>query len=96
MRSYFSSIIINKIVYNETFWKYIKPFLTNKSCHTQNDITLFHDNKVITDKNNLVKTFKEHYMNVAESCGIKSKCIVLEYSIEDNNVVMHYMTKHYE
>ena len=35
-------------------------------------------------------------MNVAESCGIKSKCIVLEYSIEDNNVVMHYMTKPYE
>lgn len=34
----FNKATNNVIATNKVFWKFIKPFLTNKSCHEQNNI----------------------------------------------------------
>ena len=44
----------------------------NKISHVQNDITLVHNNKIITEKQNTIKTFNDHYIYIVEkSCGTK-------------------------
>ena len=35
---------------NKRFWKFMKPFLTNKGFIGNNDITLIHKNKIISNK----------------------------------------------
>ena len=50
-----------------SFWSLVKPFLTNKSFHTQNDIMLIDNGKVIVEENDLVETFNDHYINIIRS-----------------------------
>ena len=61
MKSYLSSVTKNKIVHNKIFRKFIKPVLTNKSCHLlENDVNLIHYNKIITGEHNLDETLNDH------------------------------------
>ena len=51
---------------NKSFWKFIKPFLTNKGTLTDCDITFVDGKKIISDDFELVKTFNNHYINTVE------------------------------
>ena len=51
---------------NKSFWKFMKPFLTNKGFTGNNDITLIHQNKIISDEKQLTKLFNSYYINVIE------------------------------
>ena len=58
----------------KTFWKFLKPFLTNKGFIGNNDIELIHKNKIISYEKQLTKLFNSCYINVVEkSRGTKSK-----------------------
>ena len=62
------------IITNKNFCTFIKPFLTNKGFLENEDITLIEGNKIITSERELVKTFNEHYINIAQkSSEIKRK-----------------------
>ena len=54
------------LVTNRSFWNFVKPFLTNKSWHAQNDIMLIDSGKVIVEESDLVETFNNHYINIVE------------------------------
>ena len=57
---------------NKSFWKFIKPFLTNKGTLTDCDITIADGKKIISDDFELAKTFNNHYINTVEiSSGFK-------------------------
>ena len=46
--------------------------MTNKSGLTNNDITIFHNNKTISDERQLTELFNTHYINIVEkSSGVK-------------------------
>ena len=51
---------------NKCFWKFIKPFLTNKGTLTDCDITIVDGKKIISDDFELAKTFNNHYINTVE------------------------------
>ena len=52
----------------------MKPFLTNKIFIGNNDITLIHENKIISDQKQLTKLFNSYYINIVEkSSGTKPK-----------------------
>ena len=51
---------------NKSFWKFMKPFLTNKGFTGNNDITLIHQNKIISDEKQLTKLFNSYYINIVE------------------------------
>ena len=53
-------------VTNKSFWKFVKRFLITKSCHTQNDMMLTDNGKVIVDESDLVEAFNDHYINIVE------------------------------
>ena len=60
----------------KTFWKFLKPFLTNKGFIGNNDIELIHKNKIISYEKQLTKLFNSCYINVVEkSRGTKSKTL---------------------
>ena len=61
---------------SKNFWNTIKPFITNKSDLTNNDIMLIHNNTIITDENILTGLFNDYYINIVEaSSGIKPTCL---------------------
>ena len=45
IKSYFQDVTKKGLVTNKSFWNFIKLFLANKSCHTQNDIMLIENVK---------------------------------------------------
>ena len=44
----------------------MKPFLTNKGFTGNNNITLIHQNKIISDEKQLTKLFNSYYINIVE------------------------------
>ena len=90
-------VIDNDIVTNKAFWKFIKPFLRNKSCHEQNNIMLIKDDKIVSEEKDLVETFNKHYINIVEnSIGIKSYNVALENNVSQDHDARDLITKFYE
>ena len=57
---------------SKDFWNSVKPFLTKKCFIDSAGITLKLDNKIITDKTQLVESFNNHYVsNDEQSSGLK-------------------------
>ena len=58
---------------NRTFWKTVKPFLTNKGCMTNDWVSIEKDGDIIRDEKLLVELFNENFINIVEiSSGNKS------------------------
>ena len=76
--------------------EFFKPILTNKSCHTQNDIMLIDNGKVIIEESDLVEKFSDHYINIVEKssgqkpCNFISDTNSLEDDVVINEIVQHY------
>ena len=48
---------------NRTFWKTVKPFLTDKTNKTSR-ITLIEEERVISQDHLIAKTFSEYFINI--------------------------------
>ena len=73
MKSYLEKLTEKGLTTNKSFWKFMKPFLTNKGFTGNNDITLIHQNKIISDEKQLTKLFNSYYINIVEkSSGTKT------------------------
>ena len=64
IKSYFQDVTKKDLVTNMSFWNFVKPFLTSKSCHAQNDIVLIDNGKAIVEESDLVETFNDNYINI--------------------------------
>ena len=74
MKNCLKKLTVKSLTTNKSFWKFIKPFLTNKGFIGNNDITLIHKNKIISDEKQLTKLFNSYYINIVEkSSGTKRK-----------------------
>ena len=63
----FSGKVLGKgLETTKSFWKFIKPFLTNKGTLTDCDITIVDGKKIIWDDFELAKTFNNHYINTVK------------------------------
>ena len=51
---------------HRTFWKTVKPFLTNKGCMTNDCINIKKDGDIVRDDKVLVELFNENCINIAE------------------------------
>ena len=66
MKNYLKKLTEKGLTTNKSFWKFMKPFLTNKGFTGNNDITLIHQNKIISDEKQLTKMFNSYYINIVE------------------------------
>ena len=96
IKSYFQDVTKKGLVTNKSFWNFVKPFLTNESCHAQSDIMLIDDGKVIVEKSDLVETFNDHYINIVEkSSGQKPYNFVSDTNYPEDNAVINEIVQHY-
>ena len=54
------------------FWHTIKPFITNKGSHFDNDIILCDDDNIIYEQAAVAETFNNFFVNVAKDIGTGS------------------------
>ena len=66
MKNYLKKLTEKGLTTNKGFWKFMKPFLTNKGFTGNNDITLIHQNKIISYEKQLTKLFNSYYINIVE------------------------------
>ena len=74
MKSYLKKLMQKGLTANKSFWKFMKPFLTNKCFAGNSDITLIHRQKNISDEKQMIKLFNSYYINIVEkNRGTKPK-----------------------
>ena len=74
IKLYFQDVTKKVLVTNKSFWSFVKTFLTNKNCHTQNNKMLIDDGKVIVEESGLVETFNDRYLNIVEKSFGQKPC----------------------
>ena len=52
---------------NKPFWNTVKPFLTNKGFLTNENITIKHKDKIVSDNSKLAHLFNNLYINMVEN-----------------------------
>ena len=89
---YFGNLNKKKISDNKTFWKTIKPFLSDKITSTQK-ITLIDKEKIIMGDNNTAEVLNTFFPNIVSNLKIEgySNCDSLAKNIRDP--VLKYTTK---
>ena len=96
IKSYFQDVTKKGLITNKSFWSFVKPFLTNKSCHIQIDIMLIGHGKVIVEESELIEKFNDLWINIVEKslgqkpCNFVSDTNSLEDDVVINEVVQHY------
>ena len=66
-KSYFDKVTSKGFVCNKAFWNTVKPFFTNKAFLTNENITIKHKDKIVTDNSKLAHLFINHYINILEN-----------------------------
>ena len=96
IKSYFQDVTKKGLITNKSFWSFVKPFLTNKSCHIQIDIMLIGHGKVIVEESELIEKFNDLWINIEEKslgqkpCNFVSDTNSLEDDVVINEIVQHY------
>ena len=75
-----TKIFEKSIQANRGFWKFIKPFLTNKGCTGSGHVSLINNSKINCNDRKVTKAFKGFYIN-------KGRCINISiYGLKSNSV----------
>ena len=71
-----------RISSSKQFWNFVKPFLTNKGCMSNDFISIRNGDAFINNESKLVEMFNSHYINIVEkTTGVPPK----NYVIDTNN-----------
>ena len=62
-KSYFDKVTSKGFVCNKAFWNTVKPFLTNRGFLTNENMTIKHKDKIVTDNSKLAHLFNNRYIN---------------------------------
>ena len=95
-RKFFKEATKNGVMSNRTFWKTVKPFLTNKGCMTNDCINTENDGDIVRDEKVFVELFNENYINIVEiSTGNKPSSLGnCEDSAQDDTTVDIIISKY--
>ena len=66
-KSHFDKVTSKGFVSNKAFWNTVKPLLTSKGFLTNENITIKHKDKIVTDNSKLAHLFNNPYSNIVES-----------------------------
>ena len=69
-KKYFSSLIINKVVDNKSFWKIVQPFPSNKLSLFEKRDTLIDDDELITEEQKVANSFNYFFSSIVTSLNL--------------------------
>ena len=81
IRNFFKSRTENN-TNSHDFWKVVKPFLTDKSSHSNDDIILREESEILAEPVSVCNTFNNFFTNVADSIGFPD-CIPHQMNNDD-------------
>ena len=68
-KEYFSSLNINKVVDNKSFWKIVEPCLSKKTIPSEK-ITLIDDDELLTDEQKVANTLNDFFSSIVTSLNL--------------------------
>ena len=74
IRQHFKDATAAGLISNQDFGKLVKPFLSNKGGLVGDDISLVHDNQIVTDDYELTEILNNHYINIVEKTSGQKPC----------------------
>ena len=96
IKTYFKDIKDSGIVENKKFWQTIKPFITNKSGISNNNIMIIENDSLVTDDKKLATVFNDYYINIIEkSSGIKQNFINYG-NVKNKKEIVENIVKNFE
>ena len=96
-KPYFNKVTSKGFVSNKAFWNTVKPFLTNKGFLTNENITIKHKDKIVTDNSKLVHLFNNHYINIVErTSGMTPENTGNPKCKSDDHLTVAKILKHYK
>ena len=66
---------------SKQFWNFVKPFLANKACMSNDFISNRNGDAFIDKESKLVEMFNSHYINIIETLGVPSENYVIDTNI---------------
>ena len=82
IKTYIDNTTKSGVMSNKTFWRAVRPFLTNKGILIDNEISLIHDGKTIDDEKQAVETLNHANINIVEhTAGDKSISVLHDRNI---------------
>ena len=85
-KKFYSELDIKNITDNKLFWKTMKPLLSDK-CSQASKISLVQKGNVISDDQELARTFNSFFETAVDSLGIKENVSDLDISINSEDPV---------
>ena len=70
---------------NQTFWKTVSPFMTDKHFKNGEKITLCENDKIVIANNDVANIFNNYFANVASSIGFNDNFVDTKNSIEKHS-----------
>ena len=68
-KDYYNNLDYKKIIDNKSFWKYIKPLLSEKNARS-NKITLVEDNSILENNDKIAETFNNFFTSAVSNLNI--------------------------
>ena len=66
IKNHFSKSLDSGDMTNKTFWKTVRPFLSNKDTHDNHDIILDENSELIKDNREVSELLNDFYINIVE------------------------------
>ena len=68
-KDYYNNLDYKKIIDNKSFWKHVKPLLSEKNARS-NKITLVEDNSILENNDKIAETFNNFFTSAVSNLNI--------------------------
>ena len=77
IKKHFSKLCENGVIREAKVWSSIKPVMSNKGCHNNNNnLNLLEDGVIISDELKVANTFNDFYVNIVQNISGKNNASI--------------------
>ena len=69
-KQYYKNLNVKNVVDNQTFWKTVKPYFSDKGSNSRR-ITLLENDSILTDDKDIAKTMNNFFINITKNLNLK-------------------------
>ena len=69
-KQYYENLNVKNVMDNQTFWKTVKPYFSDKGSNSRR-ITLLENDSILTDDKDIAKTMNNFFINITKNLNLK-------------------------